>query len=313
MKDVCGIGNAILDMVFTVDDDFLESHQLSKGNMILIDDATMGALLEGSDSPRISSGGSVANTLYGITGLGGSCTFIGQVKDDNVGLGYIKNMEENGIDCPVMPVTSGLPSGCCLVFVTPDGERTMATYLGSAAMIAQNNVPETDIKNAKVTYGEGYLWGADHTKEACFYALNMAQRHGNKSAFTLSDSFVVDNHRDDLWTWIEGGNVDILFANEQEAFSLLKTDSINAVVDAFKEKSMVTAITMSDKGSIIVNHGSITEVSAVKTDVVDTTGAGDAYAAGVLYGLTHGLPDGESGEMASKLASQTISQYGARA
>jgi sugar/nucleoside kinase (ribokinase family) len=311
--DVIAIGNAIVDVLARADDGFLAALGLPKGAMSLIDAeqaehlyGLMGAAVE-------ASGGSAANTVAGIAGLGGRAAFIGTVAADQLGEVFAHDIRAVGVAFEARPLTNSAPTARCLIFVTPDAQRTMQTFLGAAIEIRPEDVDEKLIGAAKVTYLEGYLWDQPLAIEAMQKGVNAAKAAGRKVAFTTSDAFCVGRHRADFLDLIEN-HVDILFANESEITSLFEVDDFDAALQHIRGKVEIAALTRSEKGSVIVRGDEVHVIDAVPgVKVVDTTGAGDAYAAGFLYAYTQGRDLHACGLLASKLAAEVISHYGARA
>jgi sugar/nucleoside kinase (ribokinase family) len=312
--DVVAIGNALIDLLTHADDDFLSTHDMVKGSMALIEEdrarqiyASMGPTVE-------ISGGSAANTASGIASFGGSPAFIGLVRDDQIGELYAHDLRAAGVRFETTPAAAGSPSGRCYIIVTPDGERTMNTYLGIAAAVGPEHVDASLIESAAVTFLEGYLWDSDTAKEAYRLAADIAHRAGKRVALTLSDGFVVDRHRETFLDLIEHG-VDVLFANEQEICSLYQVEDFDTALQHVTHHTEIAALTRSAKGSVILRGDEVHVIDAHPVPggrVVDTTGAGDLYAAGFLYGLTHGHDLGTCGRLAALAASEVISHFGAR-
>jgi sugar/nucleoside kinase (ribokinase family) len=310
--DVTAIGNAIVDVLAQSEDAFLDEHQLPKGAMSLIDalDAERLYSIMGPGVER--SGGSAANTAAGIAGLGGKVAFIGKVSDDQLGEVFRHDISAVGVDFKTPPLTEGLSTARCLIFVTPDAQRTMQTFLGACTAFSAADVDEDMIKNSKVLYLEGYLWDAPHAIEGLLKAISIAKAAGTKVAFTTSDAFCVDRFRSEFLDLIEN-HVDILFANETEILSLFQVESFDEALQHIRHKCDVAALTRSEKGSVVIAGDEVHVIGAEKVKVLDTTGAGDAYAAGFLYGYTQGKPLDVCGRLGGRLASEAISHYGARA
>jgi sugar/nucleoside kinase (ribokinase family) len=310
--DVTAIGNAIVDVLAQAEDAFLEEHKLPKGAMSLIDALDAERLYDIMGVGVERSGGSAANTAAGLAGLGAKVGFIGKVSDDQLGEVFRHDIKAVGVDFETLPLTEGLSTARCLIFVTPDAQRTMQTFLGACTAFSAADVDEDMIKNSKVLYMEGYLWDAPHAIDGLLKAIDVAKAAGTKVSFTLSDAFCVDRFRDQFIELIEN-HVDILFANENEILSLFQVESFDDALQHIRHKCEVAALTRSEKGSVVISGDEVHVIDAKKVKVVDTTGAGDAYAAGFLYGYTHGRPLDVCGHMGVVMASEVISHYGARA
>jgi len=310
--DVTAIGNAIVDVLTQSEDSFLTQHGLPKGAMSLID-ALDAERLYGIMGPGVErSGGSAANTAAGLAALGARVGFIGKVSDDQLGEVFRHDIRAVGVDFNTPPLTEGLSTARCLIFVTPDAQRTMQTFLGACTAFSAADVDEETIKNSKVLYLEGYLWDAPHAIEGLLKAIDVAKKAGTKVAFTTSDAFCVGRFRDQFLDLIQN-HVDILFANESEILSLFETEDFDDAVRRVRPMCEIAAVTRSEKGSIVVSGDATHVIAAEKVNVLDTTGAGDAYAAGFLYGYTQGKPLDACGRLGGLMASEAISHYGARA
>lgn len=310
--DVIAIGNALVDVLAQAHDAFLVSRKISKGSMNLIDGPTAEALY-GAMGPAVEvSGGSAANTVAGIASLGGRAAFIGKVSSDQLGQIFRHDIQSIGVEFQSRPSTGKQPTGRCLVFVTPDAQRTMQTCLGSAGEVGPDDVDEAQVKRAKYTYFEGYLWDAPPAKQAYLKAATIAHNADRKTALTLSDKFCVDRHRAEFQDLVKG-HIDVLFANEGEIIALYETATFDAAVEAVRGKVDIAVLTRSEKGAVIVTPKETITVKAhpVKK-VVDTTGAGDLFAAGFLHGLAQRKPLGECGRIAAICAAEIISHVGAR-
>jgi len=310
--DVVGIGNAIVDVLSEADDAFLEQHGLAKGAMTLID-ADRGESLYAAMSGRVEcSGGSAANTMVGIASLGGRSGYIGKVRDDPLGRLFARDIRAAGVDFRTPPAADGPPSGRCLVLVTPDAQRTMQTFLGASATLAPQDLDEEAIASAGVTYLEGYLWDPAPAKEAFLEAARIAHGAGRKVALSLSDAFCVDRHRKEFRDLL-GGHVDILLANETEILSLYETGDLQQALDALQADCRKAAVTRGAEGAVILAAGERFDLPAEPvTQVVDTTGAGDLFAAGFLFGLTRGMGAERSGRAGAIAAAEIIGHFGAR-
>lgn len=310
--DVLGIGNAIVDVIAHADEAFLRQHGLSKGTMTLVDAEQAHALYEAMGPGTEMSGGSVANSMAGIASLGGRGAFIGKVRNDQLGGIFRHDIRAAGtrFDSPSAEV--GAPTARCLVFVTPDAQRTMATFLGVSTELGPDDLDAELIARANVTYLEGYLWDAPPAKEAFVRAAETAHAAGKRVALSLSDPFCVERHRESFRDLLEG-HVDILFANEAEITSLYEVDSFDAALQHVRGHCEVAALTRSEKGSVVLAGEEVHVVDAAPVArVVDTTGAGDLYAAGFLHGFTqgHGLYD--CGRLGAICAAEIIGHVGAR-
>lgn len=312
--EILGIGNAIMDVIAPVSEQLLIDQNIDKGGMTLIDETTALALhkaLSAAAQTREIAGGSAANTMVGIAELGVSSAYMGKIAKDDVGMRFNKGITDSGLTFKTTPADHGA-TGRCLIAVTPDGERSMSTLLGVATEFTVDDVDADFVKNSAIVYLEGYLFNSKATKAAFVKASEIAQAAGNQVALTLSDSFCVELHRASFKHLVDN-HVDILFANEAEIFSLYETDNIDTALDALTGSRTVACITRSDKGSIIQTPERRYHIKAAKVEkVVDTTGAGDQYAAGVLAGRALGLGWEHAGALGSIAAAEVISHYGAR-
>jgi sugar/nucleoside kinase (ribokinase family) len=310
--DVIGVGNAIVDVIAQADDGFLARNGLDKGVMTLIDADRARALYDAMGSAIESSGGSAANTLAGIASLGGRGAYIGKVRDDQLGGAFSHDLRAIGVDYRTAAASGGPPTARCLIFVTPDAQRTMQTYLGISVELGTAEIDGDAIRAASVTYLEGYLFDREAAKQAFVHAAETAHAAGRKVALTLSDPFCVNRHRDSFRHLVEG-HVDILFANEAEIAALYETASFDSALQHVRGHCEVAALTRSEKGSVVATAGEVHVIDAQRVaKVVDTTGAGDLYAAGFLFGLTRGRPLAECGRIGSIAAAEVIQHYGAR-
>jgi sugar/nucleoside kinase (ribokinase family) len=311
--DVLGIGNALVDVLTNGPDEFLAEHDLVKGAMALIDADRARELYAAMAPATEISGGSVANTMAGVASFGGRAAFIGRVRDDELGEVFAHDIRAVGVQFETPPAQEGAPTGRCLIVVTPDAERTLNTFLGAAAEISPADVSEPLVAVAQVTYLEGYLFDQPSAKEAFRAAARHAHGAGRRVALTLSDGFCVDRHRDDFLALVEH-DTDILFANEAEICSLYQVDDFDTALQHVDRHCEVAALTRSAKGSVIVSGGEVHVIDAERPsgDIVDSTGAGDQYAAGFLFGFTHGYDLGRCGRLGSLAAGEVISHLGAR-
>ena len=310
--DVVGIGNAIVDVISTVDDPFISTHRLNKGAMTLIDTETADQLYDAMPPGIEMSGGSAANTMAGIASLGGKAGFIGKVRDDQLGRIFRHDVGAVGVDFATPPADGGTPTARCLIVVTPDAQRTMNTYLGACVELTPDDVDPDVIADSQVTYMEGYLWDPPQAKQAFLKAGQVAHDAGRSVALTLSDGFCVDRHRDEFRDLV-ANHVDILFANEDEILSLYQLSEFDEALQIVRGQVRIAALTRSEKGSVVVGGDEVHVLDAEPVDrVVDTTGAGDLYAAGFLYGLTQGRNLHDCGRMGGIVAAEIISHVGAR-
>lgn len=310
--DVLAIGNAIVDILVHTDDRFLNTHDLIKGTMGLVDLDTSQSLYDKVCPALECSGGSAANTIAGVASLGGRGAFIGKVHDDQLGRVFTKDMRATGVHFETAPTTDGAKTASSLVLVTPDAERTMQTYLGACVELSSDDIGTEDIPAAQVTYLEGYLWDPPAAKQAFIKAIKLARGAGREVSLSLSDPFCVDRHRADFAKLIDG-HVDILFANEEEIMSLYQVETFDEAIAAVTGQCNIAALTRSAEGCVIVSGDQVLTLAAETVDeVVDTTGAGDAFAAGFLAGYTQGRDLATSARMANIAAGEAISHLGAR-
>ncbi|MBN8901577.1 MAG: adenosine kinase [Rhodospirillales bacterium 69-11] len=309
--DILGIGNAIVDVVARADDQFLSRHDMHKGAMILVDAAAAEGIYAAMPPGLESSGGSAGNTCAVAAALGSRVAYIGKVADDQLGRVFRHDIQAIGVHFPTAPLLGGAPTARCLILVTPDGQRTMNTFLGACVALNESDIDEALVASAAVTYLEGYLFDPPAAQAAFRKAAAAAHAAGRQVALSLSDAFCVDRHRA-AFRELVAGHVDILFANETEITSLYEENTFEAAAEAARRDVAVAALTRSEAGSIIVRGAETVEVAAEPTRVVDTTGAGDAYAAGFLHGLTAGKSLPVCGRLGSIAAAEVISHYGAR-
>ncbi len=310
--DLLGIGNALVDVVAQADDAFLAANNLDKGGMMLIDPERADFLYSKLGPATESSGGSCGNTMAGFASLGGRGAYIGKVRDDQFGTVFRHDLEAIGVTFKTPAAQSGPSTGRCLVVVTPDAQRTMSTYLGAATELTADDIDAELVQAASVTYLEGYLFDPPEAKAAFVRAAEIAHAAGRKVAITLSDSFCVDRHRASFAHLVDS-HIDILFANEDEILSLYKVDNFDDALQAVRGQCDVACLTRSEKGSVIVSGDEVHVVDAEPAkQVIDTTGAGDQFAAGFLFGYTHGRGLAESGRIGGIAAAEIIAHYGAR-
>ncbi len=310
--DVLGIGNAIVDVLASTEDSFLTERGLAKGGMQLLDAEAAEQLYREMGPGIEASGGSAANTIAGLASLGGRASFVGKVKRDQLGEIFQHDVRALGVHFET-PMAEGGPSTArCLILVTPDAQRTMNTYLGACVTLGPEDVVTTDVQNSEVTYLEGYLWDPPAAKEAFRKAMKIAHGAGRKVALTLSDAFCVGRYRDEFMELVEKGT-DIVFANEAEICSLYQVENFDDAVTRLRGKATLAALTRSEKGSVVVAGDEVHVIAPEKVDrPLDTTGAGDQYAAGFLYGYTRGFDLPRCGALGGMAAAEIISHYGAR-
>ena len=310
--DVVGIGNAIVDVLVRTDDDTIDNHQLTKGTMALIDEQQAETLYASLGPGLETSGGSAANTLAGIAQLGGRAGFIGRVRDDQLGAIFSHDIKAVGARYQTPAATSGPSTARCLILVTPDAQRTMCTYLGASVQLHPDDLDLEMVAQAKVLYLEGYLWDSDDAKAAFIAAAEVARAHGGEVALSLSDAFCVERHRDSFQELVDG-HVDILFANEMEITSLYRSNSFEEAAEQVSGRCRVAALTRSEQGSVVLNGSSRHAIAPMQLGpLVDTTGAGDLYAAGFLHAYTQGQDLEACGRLGSLCAGQVVTQLGPR-
>jgi len=310
--DVTGIGNAIVDVLAHTSDEQIVNLALNKGSMALID-ADAADRLYDKMAPAVEvSGGSVANSMAGIASLGGKAGYIGKVRADQLGTVFTHDIRAAGVEFTTRKSETGPSTARCLILVTPDGQRTMNTYLGACVELGPEDIDEQLIARSKAVYLEGYLWDPPRAKEAMLKAANVAHKHGGRVALSLSDAFCVGRHRAEFGRLIED-HVDILFANEDEILSLTETESFEAAMSAIRGRCEVTVLTRGAQGAVVLANDERFNVSAEAVErVVDTTGAGDLFAGGFLYGFTHGYGPGDAARIGAICAAEVISHVGAR-
>ena len=309
--DVVGVGNAIVDIILSVQDSFLKLHGLEKGSMFLADHKKTEEILKSMNPVMQTAGGSAANTIFGLSQLGCKGAFIGKRSDDDIGDFFSSDLEASNIYFKTEPMLKKDPSGRCLILVTPDAERTMVTFLGSSKYLSTEDIDENIIKDSKIIYLEGYLFDLSEAQQAFKQAAKSAHLLESIVAFSLSDSFCVDRHREEMKKFILN-DVNILLCNEAEILSLYQLDSVQKCTSALRREVDIAVITMGGKGAKIVNKNDVYEISAFSTSVVDTTGAGDFFAAGFLAGLSKNFSLKNAGVLGSACSAEIISHYGAR-
>ncbi len=310
--DVVGIGNAIVDVLVQADERFLGDHGLTKGTMALVDEQQAERLYASVGPGLETSGGSAANTLAGIAQLGGRAGFIGRVRDDQLGAIFAHDIRSVGARFETPAATSGPSTARCLILVTPDAQRTMCTYLGASVGLDPADLDLELVAQARVLYLEGYLWDSDDAKRAFIAAAEVARAHGGEVALSLSDAFCVERHRDSFLELVDG-HVDILFANEMEITSLYRADSFEQAADQVRGRCRIAALTRSELGSVLLSGERTLAVEPVTLGpLVDTTGAGDLYAAGFLHAYTQGQDLEACGRLGSLCAGQVVTQLGPR-
>jgi len=310
--DVLGIGNAIVDILVHVEDDFLSAREIPKGSMQLVDEATSEKLYANLGQAIECSGGSAANTIAGLASMGCNTAYIGKTKNDQLGHVFDHDIKSLGIEFTTEKDGSGAATAHCLVMVSPDAERTMCTYLGACVNLMEKDIDEAQVAGATVTYMEGYLWDPEQAKAAFRKAMKLAHKAGRKTSLSLSDSFCVDRHKQEFLHLAEH-EIDILFANEEELLMLYDTRNLNEAIKAVQQHCEVTAITRGAKGCTIVSRHDIIDINGRPiSNLVDTTGAGDLFAAGFLNGYTKNLDLATCGRMGNLVASEVITHMGAR-
>jgi len=306
--NILGIGNAIVDVICKVDDEFLAKNGLAKSNMKLIDEIEFKKLLGNLKIEETVSGGSVANSIVGLSQLGDKVGFIGKVSDDELGKKYEQGLKKENVEYFYTKKKENLPTGTCLILITPDSERTMCTFLGTAGKINKTDIDVKAIKNSEITFLEGYLWDEGEPKEA----FNEAIKYSNKIAMSLSDKFCVDRHKKNFLDLVKN-KLDITFANEQEILELIDATSFNDVISFGKKINKTLVITRSDKGSVVINQNEAVECKSQKNlKIVDLTGAGDLFAAGFLHGYINKMKLQENLNKGTEMASKVIQKIGAR-
>ena len=305
---ILGIGNAIVDVLCKVNDEFLSKHALTKSTMKLIDDIEFQNLISEPKIVETISGGSVANSIVGLSQLGNDVGFVGKVKDDHLGKKYEEGLKKENVNYLYSKKNEPLPTGSCLILITPDSERTMCTFLGTAGKITDEDINIDDIKNSEITLLEGYLWDEGEPQKA----FNKAINNSNKVAMTLSDLFCVERHKAQFLDLVKN-KLDIVFANEQEIMSLINTKKFDEVINFSKELNKNVVITRGEKGAIAINNSEIFECKAEENlNIIDLTGAGDLFAAGYLHGIINNMNSKKSLSKGTELSSKIIQKIGAR-
>jgi adenosine kinase len=311
--DVLGIGNAIVDVIARAEDDFLVKQNMHKGGMALIDEPRAEAIYEAMGPAVEISGGSAANTIVGVAGFGARAAFVGKVKDDELGRAFAHDIRASGVAFDTPPAADGPSTARCYVMVTPDGERTMNTFLGAAQDLHPADVDADAIAASAVTYLEGYLWDPPHAKDAFRKAATIAHGAGRKVALTLSDAFCVDRYRAEFVDLIKTGTVDLVFANERELHSLYQTADFSTALKALRADAKLAVITRSEKGCVVITRDETVTVPAAPIGkLVDATGAGDLFAAGFLFGLARGRDNKTAARLGALAAAEVIQHLGAR-
>jgi len=311
--DVLGIGNAIFDVLVQTDEGFLASHGMNKGSMALIDETRAASIYRDMGPATMMSGGSAANTIVGLANLGARAAYVGKVKDDEIGRLYVHDIRAAHVAFETQPASGGPATGCSYILVTPDGERTMNTYLGAAQELTSADIDPAQIEAASIIYLEGYLWDPTSAKEAFVKAATIAHGAGRKVALTLSDAFCVDRYRDEFLELMRKGTVDLIFANEAELHSLYQTSDFDSALKQLQKDTKLGIVTRSEKGCVVACSDGIVAVPAFPIEkMVDTTGAGDLFAAGFLFGLVRNAGFVNAGKLGALAAAEVIQHIGAR-
>jgi sugar/nucleoside kinase (ribokinase family) len=311
--DVLGIGNAIFDVLVQTDESFLAAHDMTKGGMALIDETRAAAIYRDMGPATEMSGGSAANTIVGVANLGARAAYVGKVRDDQIGRLYAHDIRAAGVAFETKAAAGGPATGCSYILVTPDGERTMNTYLGAAQELTPDDIDPAEIAASSVIYLEGYLWDPKNAKDAFVKASTIAHESGRQVALTLSDSFCVDRYRGEFLELMRGGTVDLVFANEAELRSLYQTSDFDTALKQLRADTKLGVVTRSEKGCVVAAKDGVTAVPAFPIEkMVDTTGAGDLFAAGFLFGLVRGAGHENAGRLGALAAAEVIQHIGAR-
>src|ERR1700716_1659622 len=311
--DVLGIGNAIFDVLVQTDEGFLSGHGMTKGGMALIDEARAASIYRDMGPATEMSGGSAANTIVGVASFGGRTAYVGKVRDAQIGHMYIHDIRAAGVAFETGSAVGGPATGCSYIRVTPDGERTMNTYLGAAQDLTPADIDAAQIAASSIIYLEGYLWDPKSAKEAFVKAATVAHGAGRQVALTLSDSFCVDRYRDEFLDLMRKGTVDLVFANEAELHSLYQTSDFDTALGQLRADTKLGVVTRSEKGCVVVSKDGVVAVPASPIQkLVDTTGAGDLFAAGFLFGLVRDAGHEAAGRLGALAAAEVIQHIGAR-
>jgi sugar/nucleoside kinase (ribokinase family) len=311
--DVLGIGNAIFDVLVQADEAFLGRHGMTKGGMALIDEVRATAIYQDMGPATEMSGGSAANTIVGVANLGARAAYVGKVKDDQIGRLYTHDIRAAGVAFETRPAANGPATGCSYILVTPDGERTMNTYLGAAQNLTPADIDDAQIAASQIVYLEGYLWDPANAKQAFVKAATIAHAAGRQVALTLSDSFCVDRYRDEFLDLMRKGTVDLVFANETELHSLYQTSDFDSALKQMRVDTKLGVVTRSEKGCVVASKDGVVAAPAFPINrLVDTTGAGDLFAAGFLFGLVRNASYENAGRLGALAAAEVIQHIGAR-
>jgi adenosine kinase len=311
--DVLGIGNAIFDVLVRTDEGFLSRHGMTKGGMALIDEARATSIYRDMGPATEMSGGSAANTIVGVANLGARAAYVGKVRDDQIGRLYTHDIRAAGVAFETMPASDGPATGCSYILVTPDGERTMNTYLGAAQELMPDDIDAAQVAASAIIYLEGYLWDPKSAKDAFVKASTIAHDAGRQVALTLSDSFCVDRYRGEFLDLMRRGTVDLVFANEAELHSLYQTSDFDTALTQWRRDAKLGVVTRGEKGCLVASKDGVIAVPAFPIDkIVDTTGAGDLFAAGFLFGLVRGAGHENAGRLGALAAAEVIQHIGAR-
>ena len=310
--DVIGIGNAMVDAMIPCTKEDVLKNDVNRDSMNLIDEQVKNNLHNKYSIKEMVGGGSLGNSMFGITSFGGNGSFIGKIKNDKIGKYLQQDMVQEGLRFPLGFTSPDVSTGCCTIFVEDDGTRTMCTYLGAGTLIGPEDIKEENIKNHQIAYLEGYLWDNEEAKKAMKKMVDICKADHQKIAFTLSDLFCVDRHRNSFKELIDN-DVDILFGNQDEFAAMVNSKNLDDGITYAKSLNNLSILTLADKGSLIIVNNEVLEISPIPVSkVIDTTGAGDLYAAGFLYGMTHQKNYQESGHLASIASAEIISHFGAR-
>jgi adenosine kinase len=311
--DVLGVGNAIFDVLVKTDEAFLASHGMTKGSMALIDEVRAASIYRDMGPATEMSGGSAANTIVGISSLGARAAFVGKVKDDQIGRMYAHDIRAAGVTFTTRPASDGPATGCSYILVTGDGERTMNTHLGAAQKLAPADIDANEIAASRIVYLEGYLWDPKDAKDAFVKASKIAHEAGRQVALTLSDAFCVDRYRGEFVELMRSGTIDLIFANEAELHSLYETSDFDTALKQLREDAKLGVVTRSEKGCVVASRGGVIAVPAAPVEtIVDTTGAGDLFAAGFLFGHVRNFGFENAGRLGALAAAEVIQHIGAR-